>query len=178
LDFKLHAMKKELSKEKLDSILYQLSITPLASVEEMERRNALNPFHKKRTEEKGFRFQNVNLIHFSIENKNLNSLLHDITKGNTRDIQSIYTVEFSKGDFGEPHLDTNSRTTLSLVLEKNSIGGDLIIGDKNADLNKPGDYIIYDGAKTIHSVSKVTKGRRKSLIVFYTKKFKERKTLY
>jgi len=171
-------MKKELSKEKLDSILYQLSITSLASREEMERRNALNPFHKKRTEEKGFRFQNVNLVHYDINNKKLNLLIHDITGGRTKDIQSIYTVEFSKGDFGEPHLDTNSRTTLSLVLEKNSIGGDLIIEGKNAELNKPGDYLIYDGAKTMHSVSKVTKGKRKSLIVFYTKKFKEEKTLY
>lgn len=171
-------MKKELSKDKLDSILLELSNTSIANEKEMDRRNSINTFHKSRTEQKGFRFQNVKLIHYDIGNKKLNNLIHDITGGRTKDIQSIYTVEFSKGDFGEPHLDTNSRTTLSLVLEKNSIGGDLIIEGKNANLNKPGEYIIYDGAKTMHSVSKVTKGKRKSLIVFYTKKFKVEKTLF
>ena len=171
-------MKKELSKDTLSSIIRELSNTPIADKKEMDRRNSINPFHKSRTEKKGFRFQNVKLIHYSIGNIKLNSLIHDITKGNTKDIQSIYTVEFSKGDFGEPHIDTNSRTTLSLVLEKNSIGGDLIIEGVNSNLNKPGDYIIYDGATTFHSVSKVVKGSRKSLIVFYIKKYPETKTLY
>ena len=171
-------MKKELSKDTLSSIIRELSNTPIANKKEMDRRNSINPFHKSRTEKKGFRFQNVKLIHYSIGNIKLNSLIHDITKGNTKDIQSIYTVEFSKGDFGEPHIDTNSRTTLSLVLEKNSIGGDLIIEGVNSNLNKPGDYIIYDGATTLHSVSKVVEGSRKSLIVFYTKNYSKKKSLY
>ena len=52
-------MKKELSKDKLDSILLELSNTSIANEKEMDRRNSINPFHKSRTEQKGFRFQNV-----------------------------------------------------------------------------------------------------------------------
>ena len=73
LDYKLHAMKKELSKDKLDSILLELSNTSIANEKEMDRRNSINPFHKSRTEQKGFRFQNVKLIHYDIGNKKLNN---------------------------------------------------------------------------------------------------------
>ena len=68
-------MKKELSKDKLDSILLELSNTSIANEKEMDRRNSINTFHKSRTEQKGFRFQNVKLIKIDGEGHEL-EILH------------------------------------------------------------------------------------------------------
>ena len=45
------------------------------------------------------------------------------------------------------------------------------------ELNNPGDYVIFDGQKTYHEVTKVEKGIREVLIVWLIKKNKNEKKL-
>ena len=101
------------------------------------------------------------------------------------DITSIHIGKYEEGDFLENHIDerlVNSNNklnaiTLIFLINPAEIGGLLFLDGIDIELNNPGDYVIFDGQKTYHEVTKVEKGIREVLIVWLIKKNKNEKKL-
>ena len=161
----------KLSKKEFSNLLNELSKTPLASQDEIEFRISI---------EKEFRYVQKNisktllgseLIHYSTSNEKLNKIINNLTNRNTIDIIALHTIESHPPSETNPHVDLRSTCTLNILLEDDFDGGDFYLNKKLYDgLRKKGDYIVYNGGKELHSVSKITKGVRKSLIVWYGRK--------
>lgn len=162
-----------LSKSEFDILIKELRNTPLASQDEIDFRANI---------EKEFIYVQKNisktllgskLIHYSTSNKKLNKIINTLTNRDTTDIIALHTIESYPPSETKPHVDLRSTCTLNILLEDNFEGGDFYLNDMiYSDLKKKGDYIVYNGGKEKHSVSKITKGVRKSLIVWYGKTIK------
>lgn len=98
----------------------------------------------------------------------ITSVLRRIT-GLKNSISSFHTVTYKEGDYSLPHYDTGTEKSIVILLENCEQGGRLFINNKPIEFNKPGDWILFDGHKNIHYVSKVTKGIRKTLVCWFKK---------
>ena len=85
-----------------------------------------------------------------------------------KDILSLHTVSYKVGSYTKPHLDTNSISTVVIILH-NSVEGGASIFDNKEYHYKEGSVIQYIGLEVLHGVSKVTKGFRKVLVIWFGK---------
>ena len=67
--------------------------------------------------------------------------------------------------------------TIIFLINPAEIGGLLFLDGIDIELNNPGDYVIFDGQKTYHEVTKIEKGIREVLIVWLIEKDKNEKKL-
>ena len=58
--------------------------------------------------------------------------------------------------------------TFNEVLEDNFEGGDFYLNKELIDFKKRGDVAYYEGWSSHHSISKITKGNRKVLVLWYS----------
>lgn len=157
----------KLSKEIFNNLVDELSKTPTVNKSEWEKRISLvSDF--KRIEENNSKITNTKLTHYSFRNKNLNKIISEITKRDIRDAISLHIIEAEPPAATIPHTDKYSQLTLNILLEDDFEGGYIHInGIEINGLRKKGDYLIYNGSKEPHSVTPVTKGKRKSLVVWF-----------
>ena len=81
-------------------------------------------------------------------------------------IVSIHINEYEEGVECLPHKDTNSEDTILILLNSCDEGGDLILENKSIGFNEEGQYVSYNGGDITHSVTKVQKGFRRSLVIW------------
>ena len=157
----------KLSKEIFNELLDELSKTPTVNEAEWERRiSIVNDF--KRIDENDSKITNTKLVHYSFRNKKLNKIISDITNRDIKDAISLHTIEAEPPTATIKHKDKYSQLTLNILLEDEFEGGYLYINDIKMDgLRKKGDYLIYNGSTEPHWVTPVTKGKRKSLVVWF-----------
>mgnify|MGYP003848520129 CR=1 FL=1 len=107
-------------------------------------------------------------IHYGVRiDRDINKILKKISGRASKYLISIHTNESIIGSETYSHYDTNSGLSLSILLEDNFEGANLIVDGKNIDLVNEGDYILFEGHKVNHYVTPVTSGRRKVLVLFY-----------
>lgn len=90
------------------------------------------------------------------------------------EITSIHIGRYDVGDFLEKHIDEDvydikSQTgsvTAIFMLKPSIKGGLLLLNDLDVELNKPGEYVIFDGQEVYHEVTEVEDGMREVLIVW------------
>ena len=120
-----------------------------------------------------------------LKNDELINFIKEKTVCSVNNITSIHIGKYEEGDFLENHIDerlVNSNNklnaiTLIFLINPSEIGGLLFLDGIDIELNNPGDYVIFDGQKTYHEVTKVEKGIREVLIVWLIKKNKNEKKL-
>lgn len=156
----------KLSNQELNNIIEELDKSVLVSKEEFNRRVELNAAWKRIDE--GTDYSTMKVIHYDISNVKLIEMLNQLCGGKTENVTSLHVVEYFEGNYLRAHVDTSSRLTLNLLIESDCDGGDLIIEGKKAELNNPGDYVIYDGGYQKHEVTPITRGYRKTLIIWYS----------
>lgn len=89
--------------------------------------------------------------HFSYLNLSL-------SKGNR-----IYFTSYKENSKCLPHVDP-CNTTIIMVLKKALEGGELVVENKQFDLEE-GDALVFD-AKSMHSINPIIKGERLSLSIW------------
>lgn len=99
-------------------------------------------------------------------NPKLINTLTKVTKLDQSSLHSIHTVEYKEGVDLCNHYDTHSRQTFVILLNSADEGGEFIFEDKKYHFEK-GSVINYNGSKTSHGVSKIIKGHRKTIVLFY-----------
>ena len=155
-------MKKELSKETFDELLKQLSLTPALTKDKVAFKERVHTTNKSNILLKS------KLVHYSTSNTKLNDIVNTISGKKTKDIIAFHTVESTPPNRTTPHVDPYSECTLNILLEDDFEGGEFYLNDKEyKNLYKKGQYALYNGSTDKHAVSKVTKGVRKTLIVWY-----------
>ena len=120
-----------------------------------------------------------------LKNDELINFIKEKTVCSVNDITSIHIGKYEEGDFLENHIDerlVNSNNKLNAItviflINPAEIGGLLFLDGIDIELNNPCDYVIFDGQKTYHEVTKVEKGIREVLIVWLIKKNKNEKKL-
>jgi len=160
-------MKKELSIKLFNELVAELANTTFASGHEIQVRQEKAPGLARINNEKDKISYNVGMDHYSLYNPKLNAILNKISGRDPEYLISIHTVESITGSETYPHFDTNSGLSMSIILEDDFEGADLFVDDVNTKLKKKGEHISFEGHKTRHYVTPVTKGKRKVLVLFY-----------
>jgi hypothetical protein len=103
----------------------------------------------------------------SIENNpELTIWIENYTKRNRETIGSIHIMDYPLNSSLKPHYDPKSKTTFAFLLTAPEEGGRTTMEGRILDF-KEGQVLEYNGTKVLHGVEEVTKGIRKSLIVWY-----------
>lgn len=102
---------------------------------------------------------------YNAENEKLNNWLTDKFSKN-KIVDSLYTMEYREGDFSSKHIDFLRNVTI-ILLTDDFDGGRFLIEDSDIDLSKLGEYVMLDGHKHNHEVTKITRGIRKALVIFF-----------
>lgn len=158
-----------LSQTLFTDIQKELSVAKLVTEDEFKKRVKITPVWEQIVAEKLRNdFSSLTVTHYSISNTKLIGLLNKISGQDITNVTSLHVAEYYKGNFLRGHRDTGSGFTLTILLESNCKGGDFYIEGKRAELNQPGDYVMYNGGKQKHEVRPILEGYRKTLIIFYS----------
>lgn len=102
---------------------------------------------------------------YNTKNETLNNWLSDkFSKNNI--VESLYTMEYREGDFSLKHKDFLRKVCI-ILLNDDFDGGRFLIEDNDINLNNLGGYVILDGSRYEHEVTKITRGLRKVLVIFF-----------
>ena len=162
----------KLSKETFNNLVDELSKTPTVNESEWKKLTSIiSDFNRIKENDGTFEHSNITntkLTHYSFRNKRLNKIISDITQRDIKDAITIHIIEAQISTHTTPHIDRQSDLTLNVLLEDDFEGGYLHINDIKVDgMRTKGDYIIYNGSKEPHFVTSVTKGTRKTLVVWF-----------
>lgn len=84
-------------------------------------------------------------------------------------ITNLHLNYMNEGAYFKPHYDNyhiDVSETFTFLLEEPSAGGKFILDSRSLSISR-NNVVIFDGGKYLHGVTKIKKGTRKSLIVFY-----------
>ena len=167
------------------SKLYKVTEEQLAEIRRLVKNSldAMNPSLRKQED----LYDAVNLF-FPIKENNANIELSDymvnLTGHNLKDITSMHYVSYEEGQFLRAHKDEGyfrpGRTinaanipgskTWIFLLQAADKGGRLLVDHKDSMLEKPGEYLYFDGYTDEHEVTVVEEGYRETLVMWYKPK--------
>lgn len=152
-----------------DDILHLLT---LYDEDKLDRQNTIAPggvctrFYKK---------LNLSRYGFADISEKIKSMV-EIYNENPLDYEGyeIHILRYEVGDFFAPHLDNNSERlgrvfSTSTLLRKTDdlVGGDLVVGPQNVPIKQEvGDTVLFRSG-TRHGVTRVEKGTRWTLVVWF-----------
>jgi|TARA_S200002703_G_scaffold159054_1_gene171288 hypothetical protein len=154
----------KLQENQIDKLEKFLQKASLADKEQLEYLNELAPglvHYGEVSTEVGVDFYNTN-------NKTLTDYLSEILDIQNVKPLTIHTVNYSINGEVLEHIDANSFHTYVIMLEDNFEGGDFYLNKELIDFKKRGDVAYYEGWSSPHSISKITKGNRKVLVLWYS----------
>ena len=109
--------------------------------------------------------------HYGLHDIEFNSFILDKFGNSNYDIDFFYELIYNVDDYTNPHYDKEISVQTTLILLSDEFtGGELLIDNKDMQLNKKGMYISFDGFKQKHSVNKVLSGQRRVLVIMFNKK--------
>jgi len=154
--------KDILSKEELSFLLEQLNQTKILTFEEaQEEWKDTHPYALNN----GSGLNPTIFQVYNTENEILNNWLSNkFSKNNI--VESLYTMEYGEGDFSAKHKDFLRNVTI-ILLTDDFDGGNFLIEDADIGLFNLGEYVMLDGRKHRHEVTKITRGIRKALVIFF-----------
>jgi len=106
-----------------------------------------------------------------LNNPSLLNWLENFTGIKSAFIKNIHLNHMIEGAYFLPHVDNRHidvNYTCTFLLQEAEEGGSFIFGGAKKDYNR-NSVVMFDGGKIAHGVTKVKKGLRRSLIVFYFK---------
>jgi len=106
---------------------------------------------------------------YPVDNNELNKLLSHIINIDSNTPLTIHDVTYTVGGMAPYHKDKDSHETYVIMLEDNFEGGDFYLNGELTNFKKRGQIIKYVGCHEPHSVSTITRGRRRVLVMWYTK---------
>jgi len=110
----------------------------------------------------------TNIDFYSTEDKDFNAALAIALNIERFDPITIHRVNYNVGGQALEHKDENSLHTFVIMLEDNFEGGDFYLRGELTEFRERGQVAYYMGMDAPHSVSEITKGSRKVLVVWYT----------
>lgn len=157
-----------LSEEEMFFLTDSLSKNKGMSVDEYEKLKIKRPLVVKKRDG-GIIYSSMK--HYGLHDSDLNNFLLQKFGKFEYELDFFYELIYNMGDSIVSHRDryTVIQTTL-ILLSDQFTGGNLIIEDKDVHFNKKNMYINFDGNKLKHSVSKVTSGQRRVLVVPFNPK--------
>ena len=167
------------------SKLYKVTEEQLAEIRRLVKNSldAMNPSLRKQED----LYDAVNLF-FPIKENNANielsNYMVNLTGHNLKDITSMHYVSYEEGQFLRAHKDEGyfrpGRTinaanipgskTWIFLLQAADKGGRLLVDHKDSMLEKPGEYLYFDGYTDEHEVTVVEEGYRETLVMWYKPK--------
>jgi hypothetical protein len=109
--------------------------------------------------------------HYGLHDTQFNSFILNKFGNSNYDIDFFYELIYNVDDYTNPHYDKEISVQTTLILLSDEFtGGELLIDNKDMQLNKKGMYISFDGFKQKHSVNKVLSGQRRVLVIMFNKK--------
>ena len=158
--------KDILSNEELSFLLEQLNQTKILTFEEaQEEWKETHPYILNN----GSGLNPTLFEVYNTKNEILNNWLSNkFSKNNI--VESLYTMEYRDGDFSSKHKDFLRSVTI-ILLTDDFDGGKFLIEDNDIGLSKLGEYVMLDGHKHRHEVTKITRGIRKVLVIFFKPKY-------
>ena len=99
-------------------------------------------------------------------NPELIEWLVDFTGIDSNSIHSLHLIDYPLGSNLNTHLDSRSSHTFVFILENAYEGGDVIMQDKIHKFDA-GTVLEYNGQKVMHGVTKIEKGTRQTLVMWY-----------
>jgi len=140
---------------------------------ENNQEGKLTPIQEHIYEHRHSVLPNIEIEYYSTTNEDLNKALSDILGIENIIPITIHTFNYNVGAYSNRHRDTNSADTFVIILEDEYEGGDFYLNDELTQFRNRGDVASYVGRECLHSVTPITKGSRKVLVVWYTneKKF-------
>lgn len=143
-----------------------LEIVPKANQQHMDKLEKLAPGlvnFNRFTEDTN----ETNIDFYSVDNESLNTALAAALSINIYDPITIHKVNYNVGGQALEHKDENSLHTYVIMLEDDFEGGDFYLRGELTNFKKRGQVAYYMGMDAPHRVSKVLKGSRKVLVVWY-----------
>jgi hypothetical protein len=108
---------------------------------------------------------------YSLQNKNLNEFICEKFEEPLENLYMIHRLLYGVSGYARAHKDRfTTHKTISLILSDEFTGGDMYINDEKIDLNKNGEYVVFNGGKDLHEVKPILTGIRDVLIVWFSKK--------
>tara|TARA_B100001121_G_scaffold294629_1_gene298291 strand:+ start:17 stop:532 length:516 start_codon:yes stop_codon:yes gene_type:complete len=99
-------------------------------------------------------------------NPKLIERLVNFTGIDSNSIHSLHLIDYPLGSNLNTHLDSRSSHTFVFILENAFKGGDVIMQDKIYKFDA-GTILEYNGQKVMHGVTKIEKGTRQTLVMWY-----------
>ena len=99
-------------------------------------------------------------------NPELIERLVNFTGIDSNSIHSLHLIDYPLGSNLNTHLDSRSSHTFVFILENAFKGGDVIMEDKVYKFDA-GTVLEYNGQKVMHGVTKIEKGSRQTLVMWY-----------
>lgn len=99
-------------------------------------------------------------------NPKLIERLVNFTGIDSNSIHSLHLIDYPLGSNLNTHLDSRSSHTFVFILENAFEGGDVIMQDKIYKFDA-GTVLEYNGQKVMHGVTKIEKGSRQTLVMWY-----------
>ena len=99
-------------------------------------------------------------------NPKLIERLVNFTGIDSNSIHSLHLIDYPLGSNLNTHLDSRSSHTFVFILENAFKGGDVIMEDKVYKFDA-GTVLEYNGQKVMHGVTKIEKGTRQTLVMWY-----------
>lgn len=108
---------------------------------------------------------------YTLENDKLNKFICDKFEEPIYNLYTMHRLIYTEGGECKHHKDRfNTHKTVSIILSDDFDGGDMFINYEKVEMNKNGEYVIFNGGSDWHSVDKITRGLRDVLIVWFSKK--------
>ena len=108
---------------------------------------------------------------YSLQNKNLNEFICEKFEEPLENLYMIHRLLYGVSGYATAHKDRfTTHKTISLILSDEFTGVDMYINDEKIDLNKNGEYVVFNGGKDLHEVKPILTGIRDVLIVWFSKK--------
>ena len=157
--------KDILSNEELSFLLEQLNQTKILTFEEaQEEWKETHPYILNN----GSGLNPTLFEVYNTKNEILNNWLSNkFSKNNI--VESLYTMEYRVGNFSAKNKDFLRSVTI-ILLTDDFDGGKFLIEDNDIGLSNLGEYVMLDGHKHRHEVTKITRGIRKVLVIFFKSK--------
>lgn len=108
---------------------------------------------------------------FCLTNLNLNKFICEKFEEPLENLYMIHRLKYSTDGYAKRHRDRfTTYKTISVILSDDFEGGDMYINDIKIELNKKGDFVVFNGGKDFHEVTPITKGIRDVLIIWFSKR--------
>jgi predicted 2-oxoglutarate/Fe(II)-dependent dioxygenase YbiX len=162
----------KLSNEEFLFLKKELDNTPLVEGEELEYTKKAHPllyYVAVGKEHESITLFVEDTKIFSLKNEILNKFICEKFGESTDNLYMLHRLKYGVNGFAKRHRDRFSTyKTVSLVLSDDFEGGDMYMNDERVELNKAGEYIIFNGGKDFHEIKPITKGVRDVLIIWFS----------